>query len=76
MIQVDTKTLEMHFAHTSLEEWELAVPLMVAYHTSRVADALERIANQLENGQIATLREGDIVAELDRIGDKLTRYER
>jgi len=67
MIKVDTKTLEVHFAHSDPTEWINNIPLIQAYHTSRMADAMERIASHIENNQISVLEGTDIANALDRI---------
>lgn len=73
MIKVDAKTLEIHFAHTDPTEWENNVPLMVAYHTARLADAMERIADTLENSQIAVLGHDDIVNQIAGVASAINR---
>jgi hypothetical protein len=51
----------------TLTDWIL---LTQAYHTSRLADAMERLADHLQNGQIATLREGDIVTAIENLSSR------
>jgi hypothetical protein len=52
----------------TLTDWML---LTQAYHTSRLADAMERIASQLENSQISTLEGADIVNQLAIIAGRI-----
>ena len=71
MAKFDTKHLHAMLTMASESPIPDVLPLIQAYHQARFADALERIAKQLEDGQIATLEGGNIAAALNTISKKL-----
>ena len=66
-MNITTKQLHALLTMLSDKPFPEVMPIVQLYHLARCADALERLADHIENGQIATLDGRDIVNELTDI---------
>lgn len=72
LLRVFIESKQQEEIFRALQAEDLMGVIMV-YHLSRTADALERIANVLENGQIAMLDGADTVKRLTDISLSLVQ---